>query len=133
MAYVSQELKAELAPSIKAVCKKYGIKASIAVRHHSTLVVNIKSGIIDLLGNYNKVTGGDLHGNPRIDNLDVNPYWYHDHFDGVAREFLEELFAAMKGTKWFNKSDIQSDYFHIAYYLDVNVGQWDKPYVHTVA
>ena len=35
MAYVSQKDKAELAPGIKAVLKKYKMKASIAVRNHS--------------------------------------------------------------------------------------------------
>ena len=44
MAYVSQEKKSSLAPAIKAVLKKYKVKASIAVRNHSTLVVNIREG-----------------------------------------------------------------------------------------
>ena len=52
MAYVSQELKAKLAPKIKAICKKYGVKASLAVRHHSTLVLNVKSGKIDFINDY---------------------------------------------------------------------------------
>lgn len=47
MAYVSQEDKKELTPAIKAVLKKYNVKATIAVRNHSTLVVNIKEGYID--------------------------------------------------------------------------------------
>ena len=128
MAYVSQELKAKLAPAIKAVCKKYGVKASIAVRNHSTVVLNIKSGKIDFLGNFNKVTGGDVHGNKRTENLDINPYWYHDHFDGNAKKFLTEVFAAMNEGN-FDKSDIQTDYFHVGWYVDVNVGRWNKPYV----
>jgi hypothetical protein len=53
MAYVSQELKAQLAPGIKAICKKYGVKASIAVRNHTTLVLNIKQGPIDFFTGYN--------------------------------------------------------------------------------
>ena len=68
MAYMSQEKKAEIAPAIKAICKKYGVKASVAVRHHSTLVLNIKSGKIDFIGNYNKTVdarpGGFRNGNP---------------------------------------------------------------------
>ena len=32
MAYVSQEMKRELAPAIKAICKKYGIKPIYGVR-----------------------------------------------------------------------------------------------------
>ena len=46
MAYVSQENKAELAPAIKKVLNKYGMKGSISIRHHSTLVVTLQSGAI---------------------------------------------------------------------------------------
>tara|TARA_B100001778_G_scaffold272430_1_gene234649 strand:- start:1093 stop:1467 length:375 start_codon:yes stop_codon:yes gene_type:complete len=120
MAYVSQKDKAELAPSIKAVLKKYKMKASIAVRHHSTLVVNIKSGAIDFSGNY---THGDQY-------IQVNEYWIDDHYanNTVAKNFLNELLAAMKGPKYFNNDDAQSDYFSRSHYTDINVGNWNKPY-----
>tara|TARA_B100001094_G_scaffold123154_1_gene118896 strand:- start:18 stop:392 length:375 start_codon:yes stop_codon:yes gene_type:complete len=120
MAYVSQKDKAELAPSIKAVLKKYKMKASIAVRHHSTLVVNIKSGAIDFSGNY---THGDNY-------IQVNEYWIDDHYanNTVAKNFLNELLAAMKGPKYFNDDDAQSDYFSRSHYTDINVGNWNKPY-----
>ena len=55
MAYVSQSLKKQLAPAIKAVLKKYKMKGSIAVDNHSTLVVNLKSGAIDFQKDYNGV------------------------------------------------------------------------------
>ena len=61
--------------------------------------------------------------------VQVNTY-YPEHY-GEAQEFLEELIAAMKGTGWYNNTDAQIDYFDIAYYLDINVGQWNKPYVCT--
>ena len=51
MAYMSQERKKELAPAIKSVLKKYNMKGSISVRHYSTLVVTIKSGALDIIGN----------------------------------------------------------------------------------
>ena len=47
----------------------------------------------------------------------------------VLKKFLKELHKAMKGTKWFDKSDIMTDYFHTAYYIDINIGKWSKPYV----
>jgi hypothetical protein len=112
MAYVSQEKKQQLAPAIKAVLKKYGVKASIAVRHHSTLVVNISQGPIDF---------GDRY-------IQVNEYWIHEHYKGVARDFLTELLAAMKGPDYFNEDDAQTDYFHRSHYTDINVGAWNKPY-----
>jgi hypothetical protein len=139
MAYMNQERKAKLAPAIKALFKRYGIKASIAVRHNSTLVVNIKSGAIDLIGNYienlktrnyNKFDPNNIEAIKRIKeagNIDVNPYWYHEHFTGEAQKFLSGLFLAMN-TGNHDRSDIQADYFDVGWYVDVNIGKWNKPY-----
>ena len=135
MAYVSQELKAKIAPVIKEVCKKYGVKATMAVRNHSTLVLNIKSGSINFIGNYNKVVGNSsrfladpMSFRKAEDSIDVNPYWYHEHFDGKAIKFFKEVFAAMNRGN-HNNSDIQTDYFDVGWYVDVNVGKWNTPYV----
>jgi hypothetical protein len=35
----------------------------------------------------------------------------------------------MRGSEWYDRSDVQTDYFDTAYYMDVNVGQWNKPYI----
>lgn len=131
MAYMSQERKNELAPGIKAILKKYGVKGTLAVRNHMTLVLNIKSAKIDFIGNYNKV-GHDKMNYGRFDpvssgNIQVNPYHYADHFDGKAKDFLSEVIPAMKTGNWDN-SDIMTDYFDVGWYIDVNIGQWDKPF-----
>lgn len=131
MAYISQDMKAKLAPAIKAVLKKYDVKGSIAVRNHSTLVLNIKSGKIDFVGNYNKVAGRRYVNEdfrPAKDSIDVNPYWFHAHFDGKAVNFLKEVFRAMNNGNHDN-SDIQTDYFDVGWYVDVNVGKWNKEYI----
>ena len=134
MAYMSQQRKAELAPAIKAVLKKFGVKASIAVRHHATLVLNIKSGPIDFIGNLNKVCsvapGADRYGayRPAVGSIDVNPYHYQNHFDGKALAFLTAIMPVMYGPDYYDRSDIQSDYFDCSHYIDVNVGSWNKPY-----
>jgi hypothetical protein len=134
MAYVSQEMKAKLAPTIKAICKKYNIKASIAVRNHMTLVLNIKSGKIDFIGNSNKVCGNDFYQvsrgfTPNTTGYDqVNPYHFQSHYDGAAKQFLTEMIAAMEGPDFFNEDDAQTDYFHRSHYIDINIGSWNKPY-----
>ena len=115
MAYVSQEKKSQLAPAIKAVLKKYNVKASISVRNHSTLVVTVKSGNMDF--------------ETRDGYADVNVYWIDSHYAGIQRKFLNELLDAMKGPKYFNNDDAQTDYFHRSHYTDINIGQWNKPYV----
>ena len=119
MAYVSQETKAKLSPAIKAVLKKYKMKASIAVRHHFSLVVNVQSGPIKF---------DHSHGD---DHTQVNVYHIDTQYTGVAKAFLTELLSAMKGPDWFDKSDSQSDYFHVSHYTDINLGNWNKPYVAT--
>lgn len=131
MAYMSQEKKAKIAPVVKAILKKYNVKGSLAVRNHSTLVLNIKSGTIDFIKNYNDTVsarpGGFRLGSPAKDALSVNPYWYHEHFSGKAKKFLEEVLAAMNvGNR--DRSDSMTDYFDVGWYVDVNVGQWNKPY-----
>jgi hypothetical protein len=131
MAYFNQERKAQLAPAIKAILKKYKVKGSLAVRNHSSFVLNIKSGAIDFIGNYNNTVaaqpGGFRSGNPAVKSLDVNPYWYQEHFDGRALDFFKEIFAAMNLGN-HDRSDIQSDYFDVGWYVDVNVGAWNQPY-----
>lgn len=134
MAYMSQERKARIAPVVKAVCKRYGVKASLAVDNHSSLVLNIKSGKIDFIGNSNRVCGANHYQvacgfTPNTTGHEqVNPYWYHEHFDGDAKAFLAEVLAAMNDGNHDN-SDVQSDYFDVGWYVNVNVGKWNKPYV----
>jgi hypothetical protein len=91
------------------------------------LVLNISAGDIDFIGNYNE-TVNTMRGDRKAEHyLDVNPYWFQDHFSGVAKECLKEIFTAMNDGNW-DKSDIQTDYFNVGWYVDVNVGRWDKPY-----
>lgn len=133
MAYMSQERKKELAPAIKAALQKYGLKGSLSVQHHSGLSLWIKSGTIDFFESYNRLAAKHPRYNeqafmPAKGNLQVNQYWYHEHFDGVAKDFLKEVLDAMNVGNHDN-SDIQSDYFDVGWYTYVNIGSWDEPYV----
>jgi hypothetical protein len=137
MAYFNQERKSQRAPAIKAILKKYKVKGTLAVRNHSTFVLNIKSGAIDFIENYIETDNEKHYGNKMSDaqvaqirnnkSLDVNPYWYQEHFSGKSKSFLTEVLAAMNGGN-HNNSDVQTDYFDVGWYVDVNIGSWDKPY-----
>ena len=116
MAYVSQEMKKELAVGIKKVLKKYGCKGNIGVKNHMSLYVDVMEGPIDF-----KHTHGDGY-------TQVNTYWIDDHWSGVAKDFLNELLTEMKGKKYFNNDDIQTDYFCRSHYTDINIGKYNKPY-----
>jgi len=115
MAYMNQERKAERMPAIKAALKKYGMKGSVSVRNHMTLVVTLREGPLNF--------GSDRHS--------VNTYWIEDHYQGDAQAFLLELKDAMLGHDYYDRSDIQTDYFDTSHYIDINVGTWGKPYVCT--
>ena len=121
MAYMSQDKKANIAPKVKAILKKFNVKGSLAVRNHSTLVLNVKAGSVDFMQDY-----GDEES-ARNFGIQVNPYWYHEHFTGKSKQFLKEVLSAMNDGN-HDRSDVQSDYFDVGWYVDVNIGKWNKPY-----
>lgn len=144
MAYMCQTKKKAIAPQIKAVLAKYGIKATIGVNNYSTLVVNIKSGALDFIGaaNKNNQQYAERTGQQAYevkDHYGVNPYWEVEHMENIGEKkianFFKELIAAMngKGSGFANydESDIMTDYFSVGWYIDINVGKWDKPYILT--
>jgi hypothetical protein len=137
MAYISQELKQKLAPTIRAICQKHGIRATISVRNRSTLVLTVQSGPIDFIANYNAVGRKTAHRNHGRDwqdhtgtSLGINPYWYQEHFTDTALAFLSEVIPAMN-TGNHDRSDVQTDYFDRGWYCDINIGRWNKPYTLT--
>jgi len=119
MAYFSQDMKKQIAPNVKAVCKRHGIKATLAVRNYATLSLTIQSGPIDF-------------GTVGYNGYNINTYHYRTHdYNQQAVKFLDEVLAAMnKGNH--DNSIIQVDYFDVGWYVDINVGKWDKPYLLTV-
>ena len=113
MAYMSQERKGELSPQIKSICKRHGVKATLAVKNHSTLVLNISSGVIDFGATVQQING----------------YHYQTHLEDYkqAVKFLDEVLPAMNLGN-HDRSDWMTDHFDVGWYTNVNVGRWDKPY-----
>ena len=138
MAYMNQERKAKVAAKVKPILAKYGMKGSLSVRNHSTIVLKLTSGSIDFIGDLveQRQFGYVTH---KIDKdemrkryeISINPYWFQEHYSGESLAFLSEIIPAMKAADWYDNSDAQIDYFDTAYYFDVNVGSWTKPYTLT--
>lgn len=131
MAYMNQERKAKLAPAVKSILKRYGVKGTLSTSRLS-ISLNIKSGPMDFIGNYNETVdqrpGGLRNDSPANKCIQINPYWYRDHFsDKVIVKFLDEVLRALNNGNHDN-SDIQTDYFDVGWYVHVNVGNWNKPY-----
>ena len=56
---------------------------------------------------------------------------------GKHQDLFEEIYKVIKtapgtvkgGREWFDDSDSMTDYFHTAFFMSVNIGSYDKPYV----
>ena len=138
MAYMDQTKKAKIAPVVKAILAKYKLKGTLSVRNHMSLCLKIKQGDIDFIKNFNEqiatLPGYDSHRTQSATRtyIDVNPHWFQEHFTGRAKAALTELLAAMNDGN-HDRSDSMTDYFDVGWYIDVNIGSWDKPYAYTKA
>lgn len=134
MAYISQEEKQAIAPAVKALLKQYGLKGSLRLSNHSTIVLTLTAGAIDffaIANRKNKEYALLRNERPReVEGyMDVNVYWYEIHFDGVAAEFLGKAIKTLRGEGWYDESDSQSDYFNVKHYTEIRIGKWNKPYI----
>ena len=111
MAFIDQEKKKELYPLIMAVCKKYGVKATLGIKHYSTLVLTVRSGVVDF----------------GAANDDINTYKIEERFTGPARDFLLEVHALMNLGNHDN-SNLMIDYFDVGWYTTIRIGEYNKPY-----
>ena len=138
MAYMSQEKKAKIAPVIKAILAKYKLKGTLSVRNHMSLCLKIKQGDIDFIKNFNEQIAtlpgydGFKQNAATRTYIDVNPHWFKEHFTGKAKAALTELLAAMNDGN-HDRSDSMTDYFDVGWYIDLNIGSWDRPYICTKA
>lgn len=129
---IRKELKNKF-PQFKFGCRKSSGSLSVAV--------TIKSGPIDFISNFNEAIAERSRPNdplgprPVTNYLNVNPYWYKEHFTGEVADMIGEMIKIIKTApdrKWYDNSDIQTDYFDTAYYFDLQVGSWERPYKVTV-
>lgn len=131
MAYMNQERKKAFAVELKKALKGTGIKYTLGVHHHSTIRMTIQSGPIDFFTNYYETVKdkGQYRETVRMPekHMQINDFWYQEHFTGKALDVLKKIITILN-TGNYNRSDIQSDYFDVGWYLSVNIGKWDKPY-----
>lgn len=135
MAYVNKEVMQKAKEAVKKLCKEYNMKVSLAGLHTSTLRATIQAGEIDLISNAHDCA----MQSPRYDNdtwmnfiiknghLDINRYYIHQNYSGRALEFIEKLHDILKADHW-DESDAMTDYFSCAFYINMQVGKWNKPY-----
>lgn len=129
MAYMNQAKKKIIKANLDKVLKPLGIKYSLRVDNHMAIQCTIRSGSVDFIGNMKSMLKGDQF---RLTTdrgyIQVNPYWYNEHFTGDAREIINKVIDGLMSADYYDRSDAQVDYFDTAYYMHLNIGDWDKPY-----
>ena len=136
MAYISQEKKAKIAPVVKEILKRYGVKGTLSIYNHSDLTLTLKSGSLDFVTNYNETIQNKPHVIPdwweplsHNDYISINHYHYKSDFSDIVKNFITEIVTAMNDGNHDN-SDISTDYFDVGWYISIHVGKWNKPYVY---
>lgn len=128
MAYVSQERKKHLVANLKKVIPA-DWKWTTSVRNSSTISLNIWSAPVDLIAEHVRVhdTRHPLEKyTAKPSYLDVNTYWLGHSFDEHL-ELFEQIKDALNDGN-HDRSDSYTDYFDVGWYIDINLGKWDKPF-----
>lgn len=129
MAYMNQKMKSDLQPKVAEILNKYHMKGRLSVRNHSTLVLKIKSGKLDMLTDCARTCAASYGGKQEVKTcVNVNPYHVDRQHSGRCLQFLKEVLAAMNTGNW-DRSDVQVDYFDKGWYVEIQIGTWDKPYL----
>ena len=117
MAFINKDQVKQIREALKKEFPE--IKFSVRKENHSSVYVSILKSPYDF---------SDLpHYRPDY-------YTSVNHFhvpDCVHRRMLEKIIMIVKtgsDRKWFDKSDSMTDYFHVAFYIHLYVGHWEKGY-----
>lgn len=133
MAYIDQARKKLLAAEVAKVMPK-GWKYTLAVRNHSTIVLTIRQAPVDLVAAWRDARNAQGQGG-NFDtgySCDVNVDHVEDAFlsPHLTTTFKQIVDALNKGNH--DNSDIQSDYFDVGWYVSVQIGAWNQPFLHVV-
>jgi len=136
MAYINKEDVKAIRVALK---KAYpNIKFSVRKDHHSSVQVTLVSGDIDFYdGSLDFFDRYSQKIAPFPGSAQINHY--HTDYYGIHKPLFDNLLeiiktAPVKGEGyhknkgWFDESDIMTDYFHTAYYINISVGSWNKNY-----
>ena len=111
---IRNTLKEEFGPDLKFGVKKES--GGLAVR------VTLKKGNVD----FSDI--GD-NGYAQINQYHLGNYGDHRYlFEDIISVIKKAPGNADNGREWYDKSDAQYDHFDTAFYFNLEVGNWNKPY-----
>jgi len=135
MAYISTDDVKHIRNELKKELPQY--KFSVVRDHHSSVSIALMKGPA-----FNDYEYFDRYANEtKVGNLgdgehhQINQYHLEDFYGKENAEILSKIDkiahtapAKNGGKVWYNNSDIQTDYFDIAYYVHISIGKWNKQY-----
>lgn len=134
MAYITKEEVKAKNEALKVLNKKYGVKARFSGSNSSSLKLKVTEGVIDFVANWidccvtqPQFSAENAARIAKEQYIQVNHFYIDRAFSGVALEYLQEAYKIMLDGH-FDESDSMTDYFHCAWYNNISIGAWDKPY-----
>ena len=135
MAFISAEDVKHIRNELKKELPQY--KFSVVRDHHSSVTISLMKGpafkdheYFDRYAQETKI--GNLSDG---EHHQINQHWLEEFYGKENAKILDKIHVIAKtapakngGKVWYNDSDIQIDYFDIAYYIHINVGKWNKQY-----
>ena len=126
MAYIGKEDVKAIREELKATFPKF--KFGVRKRDWNQVTVTVKEGPTD----FSSCFRGD-DGYAQINQYHTQMYGEHQAFFDAIHKIIKTApikgEGYWKGKGWYDKSDAMTDYFDTAYYISMNVGEWNKPYV----
>ena len=119
MAYIStEEVKVIREELKKNFPSRLGWKLSIVRRDYLSLSISIIQAPFELRNDQNN------------DYEQVNKYWIERRENTQSIPVLKKIFE-IANKKNYDRSDVQSDYFDVGYYLNISIGHFGKPFTPT--
>ena len=128
MAYISKEDVTAIRQELKATFPKFTFGVKKMSGGSNGVDVTVKAGPTD----FSDCFRGD-EGYAQINHYHTHMYGDHQSFFDAIHKIIKtapikgEGYWAKKG--WYDNSDSMTDYFDTAYYISMEVGSWNTPYV----
>ena len=122
MAYMNKENATLIRNALKVAFPN--IKFAVRKDTHS-IHVTIASSDIDF-SDLDKEGVWGVKGYAQINQFHLHQYGRHETL--LAK--IVDIIKTAPADQWYDRSDSMSDYFDTAFYIHLNVGAWDKPYVY---
>jgi len=129
MAYIDNTDVKAIRTELKKAFPK--MKFSVRKEHHSSVHISIVKGPAALESIFE---GDEYAAKNRYSQLNhFHPHFYGEH-EALVRKISEIAHTAPAGAGgannkgYYDNSDAMTDYFDTAYYVNLAIGKWDKPY-----